>query len=213
MNARRPYRSPAREAQARATRARILAATRRLFLERGYAATTMRQIAHEGAVALPTLTGLFPSKRALLDEVLRSLRGDGDDASPHADAVEEILRAPDPGELIARVAALDRGANEEAFELLEILRTAAVVEPEMEARRRAGADDRRRDRARIARELARRGALPPEISVRQATDVLWFYGSADTYRLLVADAGWTPQRFERFVRDALTAALVDEAGA
>src|ERR671935_64729 len=41
----RPYRSPARERQARRTRAGIVAAAQRRFLEHGYAGTTMRGVA------------------------------------------------------------------------------------------------------------------------------------------------------------------------
>ena len=47
----RKYSSPIRERQANQTRTNILDATQRLFLERGYAKTTVEAIAQEAGVA------------------------------------------------------------------------------------------------------------------------------------------------------------------
>ena len=44
----RTYTSPVRRERAAATRARVLAAARELFLDRGYARTTAREIAIPG---------------------------------------------------------------------------------------------------------------------------------------------------------------------
>ncbi|MBV8453994.1 MAG: TetR family transcriptional regulator, partial [Deltaproteobacteria bacterium] len=52
---RRTYDSTARKAAAQATRLAILSAARRLFLERGYAGTTMPTIAAAAGVALDTV--------------------------------------------------------------------------------------------------------------------------------------------------------------
>src|SRR5438876_12249761 len=62
----RLYRSPRREQQARATRARIIAAAARRFLACGYAATTMRAVAADAGVALPTVELAFGTKARLL---------------------------------------------------------------------------------------------------------------------------------------------------
>ena len=48
----RVYRSPLREEQARQTRAAVLDAAGACFLERGYAATTMRDVATRAQVSV-----------------------------------------------------------------------------------------------------------------------------------------------------------------
>ena len=58
----RKYSSPIRERQANQTRTNILDATQRLFLERGYAKTTVEAIAQEAGVAKQTVYAVFRSK-------------------------------------------------------------------------------------------------------------------------------------------------------
>ena len=74
----RPYDNTRRQAQARATRLRILEAAKALFIARGYPAATLEAIADAADTSLPTLYRLFPSKRALLKAVLDVSFG-GDD--------------------------------------------------------------------------------------------------------------------------------------
>ena len=59
-----------------------------------------------------------------------------------------------------------------------------------------------------ARRLHATGHLRRGISVDDATDVLWTYSAPELYELLVLRRGWTPQRFGRFVADAMIAALL-----
>src|SRR5262245_5178069 len=74
---RRRYESPLRDQQARQTRQAIVAAANRLFVGRGYAATSLADIAREAAVARPTVFSAFGSKAALLREVVdQALAGD-----------------------------------------------------------------------------------------------------------------------------------------
>ncbi|HXY45814.1 MAG TPA: helix-turn-helix domain-containing protein, partial [Acidimicrobiales bacterium] len=66
----RPYRSPLREQAARRTRTQIRDAAARLFVQQGYARTTMRQISEEAQVSERTTYLVFPSKLELLLEVI-----------------------------------------------------------------------------------------------------------------------------------------------
>ena len=77
--------SPRREQQARATRARIIAAAARRFLARGYAGTTMRAVAADAGVALPTVELVFGTKAKLLKAVVDAAIGGDDEPVPMLD--------------------------------------------------------------------------------------------------------------------------------
>ena len=67
---RKEYESPRRSGQLDATRLRILAASRKLFRERGYPNTTMSAIAAASNLAVPTVYKNFGNKRRLLLELI-----------------------------------------------------------------------------------------------------------------------------------------------
>lgn len=208
--AKRDYRSPLRAEQAAETRRRIVDAARVLLLERGFAATKLDQVAAEAGVALPTLTGYFPNKAALLEEVLRAVVSGGADEQqpPIRQQLKTLLDVPDPHELLTQLAVVIRTANQRAFELFEIMRKAAAADPKLEERRRSGAEARRRDQVSVARHLKRTRALRPDVSEQQATDILWLYSSADVYRLLVHDSRWPTARYEQWLAQTLKHALL-----
>ena len=65
----RSYDNSRRLAQVRATRRRVIDAAKRLFIDRGYPATTLESVAEAAEIPLPSLYRLFGSKRALLRAV------------------------------------------------------------------------------------------------------------------------------------------------
>jgi AcrR family transcriptional regulator len=77
-NGKRPYRSPRRREQAEETRRRLLTASRRLFVQQGYAGATIESIAAAAGVAVQTVYAAFGSKQgillALLDEMAAAIR-------------------------------------------------------------------------------------------------------------------------------------------
>ena len=42
----------------------------------------------------------------------------------------------------------------------------------------------------------------------EARRILWMYTSRDVYRMLVQESGWTPDRYQEWLSDALVNALV-----
>ena len=93
-------RSAPRRREPEQKRARLLAAARSLFAERGYAATTTAQLAREAGVAEGTVFHHFPSKRALLEAVageygrgLAERMFAGVDAAASDPAAEPMLRS------------------------------------------------------------------------------------------------------------------------
>jgi len=61
---------------------------------------------------------------------------------------------------------------------------------------------------RIARSLARSGALKPSLRERDAADVIHALASPEVYGLLVFDRGWSGDRYEEWVRTTLVDQLL-----
>lgn len=74
------------------SRSRILAAAMALFGERGYASTSLRAIANEVGMTPPALYWYFPSKQAILYELLRAT------VFNFLEAVEAEVVGPSPGD-------------------------------------------------------------------------------------------------------------------
>jgi AcrR family transcriptional regulator len=70
ITGKRGYVSAARTQQARQTRRRVIDAATRLFVAQGYASTTIRAIAAEAGVSIPTVELICGTKAQLLHVVL-----------------------------------------------------------------------------------------------------------------------------------------------
>src|SRR3954447_20171588 len=101
----RQYRSQLRAEQARRTRTRITDAARALFMERGFAATTIAAVAEQAGVAPETVYAIYHTKPGLLEGVVRSavFRDGEPEEILQADWVKELLRLAD---LSSQIAAL-----------------------------------------------------------------------------------------------------------
>jgi AcrR family transcriptional regulator len=91
---RKPYHSPRRAEQAIATRRAVLDAARELFIERGYAVTTVADIARRARVAVDTVYATVGRKPALLREVLETAISGSDQAVP-AEQRDYVARVRD----------------------------------------------------------------------------------------------------------------------
>src|SRR3984957_940811 len=80
-----PYEHPARQARTRRTRAAVVDAAQNLFVERGYAATTIEAISDLSDTPQATIYRLFSSKLGILKAVLDVSIGGDDDAVAMAD--------------------------------------------------------------------------------------------------------------------------------
>jgi AcrR family transcriptional regulator len=203
---RRSYRSAARVHQAQQTRRRILAAATRLFVERGYAATSVADIAAAAGVVSRTVYLDFPNKRALLDEGLGVALG-GDDSPVMVrdrDWFRQTVEAPgaDIPMLFAKFTA---ALHVRSAELLEAAEAAAAADPELALRRDRGHQNRRADMHRVATAFAAKTGADPDY----VTDLFYTLGSSAVYVQFVNQCGWSPERYERWLRDALQAAILN----
>jgi AcrR family transcriptional regulator len=202
---RRSYDGTGGQARTRLARAAVVEAARALFLERGYAATTIETISDMSDVPPATVYRLFSSKlgilRALLDV---SIAGD-DEAVALADRphVRALLTDPDPKNQLSGFAGITGGIMSRAEPVHRILVSAAGSDPDAAALLAEQTRHRQQGQARIARSLARAGALRPKLRERDAADIIHALMSPEVYRLLVCDRGWPPERYEQWLKDIL----------
>ena len=207
---RRRYDSPRRREQAEATRRDILAAAQRLFEAHGYAATTMAAIAAEAGVALKTVYVAFETKSGLLRALWHLLlRGDRDDVPVGEQAwFREVVDEPDPDRQLRMTARNSRLVKQRAGALMEILRGAAPTDPDIATLWDRIQTDFHANQRAIVESLHEKGALRPDLDVERAADVLWTLNHPNVWQLLVGERGWTADRFEDWLADALCSQLL-----
>jgi AcrR family transcriptional regulator len=204
----RSYDGTRRRARARENRDRIIDTAERMFLLNGYSSTTVQSIAAAAGVSPDTIYKSFGGKpgvvRAIRDRAL-----EGEDPVPaerRSDAVQEhesnaraIISAW--GRFVAELAP-------RASPILLLIRDVAASDPEIRALRDELDTDRLKRMTTNARRLRDAGHLRPGVSLAHAADVLWTYSSPELYELLVLRRGWTPERYGRYVADAMNNALL-----
>jgi AcrR family transcriptional regulator len=210
VKAQRRYNSTARLRQAEENRRAILATARDLFLQNGYAATTVPAIAAAAGVSTETVYKAFGPKHAIVRALWeRGLEGRGPVPAPaRSDAFSDS--ESDPASLLRRWGQLAKEVSPEVSPIVLLIRDAAAHDVEMAALLDK-VERQRRDRMRHnADQLHKQGWLKPEVDVDRAADVLWTYTSQELYELLVVKSGWSAEDYGDFITDSLIAALIDK---
>ncbi|MBW1596296.1 TetR/AcrR family transcriptional regulator [Streptomyces sp. JJ38] len=201
-----------RAEKARRTRQRILDAAAGLFTERGWAGTTVEDIARTAEVGVQTVYFTFGNKRAVLKELLDTvIAGDFDPvATLERPWAREVIDAPDPAVQLSLQAAGARRILQRAAPVLEVVRGAAGADPEVAALWQTNQEQRHTVQLRFAEALTAKtgGALRDGHDAASAADIAVTVLGPETFRLLVAGRGWTPDRWERWAADALVRQLL-----
>jgi AcrR family transcriptional regulator len=206
--ARRSYNAQGRRAQAQANRDRILNTARELFIERGYAGTSIADIADASGVSVPTVFARFGSKVALLKEAVDSALVGDSEPVPLADRPEmrHVYEGRTAPEVITRLAGLIATAGPRVVPISMIMHGAADADPEIAAL----AQEHDRQRLRGAEMLAdvvmeRLGSEDRDL-FDQLRDLIWMTNAPQTFDLLVRRRGWSPERYGDWAARTLIAA-------
>ncbi len=194
------------------TRRRVLDAAEALFTRDGYTATTMTAIADQADVAVQTLYAVFGTKRAILAELIDA-RVVGDDHSgslPDRADWRAMERETAPRHQIALFASIATRIGSRSAAINEVLAAAAGSDAEIAAIYEQQRQARYKDERRLARSLARNGALRAGMSETQAADIIWAIATTRTYRALVHERRWPTDQYEHWLADLLARALLDQ---
>jgi AcrR family transcriptional regulator len=199
----RPYHSPLRAGQAKASREAVLRAARDLFVERGYGATTIDEIAVRAGVSKPTVFTAVGNKATVL-KVVRDVAMAGDDQPRTVTARGDVAAIAEAGDLDRAIAVTARhiaAVNARYHDVHEVIRGASGTEPVVaelwetaEAERHVGA----------GHLLARLSARPVRRRPR-AQDRLWLLMAPDNYHRLVTRQSWSRAAYERWLSEQIRA--------
>ncbi|MEU2038930.1 TetR/AcrR family transcriptional regulator [Nocardia niwae] len=200
---RRRYDSLRRQAQAKRTRAEIAEAAGRLFVARGWAGTTIGDVAREAGVSVPTVYAAYGSKKGLVWALVDAADLSGDLPRQLA----ELEACPTPAQQLAAMAGYDRRLFQRAGDLIALVRESGRTEPELadlyqQARRVAD-----RTRGEVFSSWPD-GTLRSGLDITTATDVYAALCNIDVYATFVTERAWTPEAVDRWWSEALARELL-----
>jgi AcrR family transcriptional regulator len=202
----RRYRSPGREQQARATRARITAAATGRFLAHGYGGTTLRAVAADAGVALPTVELAFGTKARLLKAVIDTAIAGDDEPVPMLDRewAARARAAAGAAEFVAACALVLVDTAERAAGVTLVALEAARVDHGIAA----VAEQLLAQRQVMASWMVDGLAAPLRTDRATAIDTVWALMDPALYCRLTLDRGWTPARFRDWFADGVLRLLL-----
>jgi AcrR family transcriptional regulator len=189
-----------------ATRRRIADAALVLFSGRGYAATSLQAIADTAGLHVQTIYQAYGSKPAVLAAACELARaGDDDPETSPAEWpwAQALIAEPDPASQLQRYAAHVRAIAPRAGPLIAEIRNAARADPELAAFLAHVQGGLHAGLSGIVAMLDEKNALMHGLDPERAVDTMFAVASYESYELLVADRGWTPEQYEQWLAATL----------
>jgi len=203
----RTYTSDVRSQAADATRARVLRASKALFAARGIDRVTIQQIAKKAKVSVSTVFTLYKSKEGILRGLMRSAL-----FGQHFQTAIAMLKGEtNPIRLIALTPKVSRAIYEAESSELGLIRGVSAFSPALSKLEKEFEDLRFSMQKERVELLFKQRKQRMGLTVGEARRILWMYTSREVYRLLVLEAGWTPDRYEEWLSDTLLRALTDSS--
>lgn len=206
---RRRYESSLRADQARETRRRIRAAAEQLFLAQGWSGTSIDDVAKAAGVARQTVFSAFGSKAGLLKEVCDVALA-GDDAPLSLEErpdQQRVLTTTDPAQAIRLHAKVVTDASMRVGHLWPVL-AGGAGDPEINELLEFYTEGRLWGIGRIVDVLVGLGALRKGRSVKKAKEAVWAISDPTAFVALMS-RGWSRAEYERYLREAMMALLLD----
>lgn len=204
----RSYDGARRRAQASQSQLHVLRTAAGLFIEQGYARTTMKEVAAAAGVSVETVYSAFRTKSGLLHRAWDITIG-GDDAKVAFHDRPEVRRLREEPDLAQRFrlhAELTTSVAHRIAPFTLMLQAAAGAEPAAQEMLAEIGRQRRVGLGVMARDAAATGQLG--VSEDVARDVLWSMTDGLLWHRLVVQCGWPEDVFVRWLGDAWVATLV-----
>jgi TetR/AcrR family transcriptional regulator, regulator of cefoperazone and chloramphenicol sensitivity len=198
--------SSVREERAEVTKDAIRRAARRLFVERGFASTSIQDLAAEAGVAVRTIYLAFGSKQGVAVDLIVRIGVDAD--------AETVMRelapdATDPARLLAAMSRYRRNLFERGADVITMVREGVGSSPELRVALDLGIETARAAFQGLCARLDEIGVLKTGLDVDEAAGHALVLSSVDGYDELVNRRGWSHDDYEAWLCRALVEALTD----
>lgn len=191
-----------RQRQALETQRLVVEAAKELFLEQGYATTTMQAIAARAGVAVSTVYAIFTNKRGLL----KAIRETWHLTSQVRDIYKRANLENDPARRLELYAHANRRQWETGADMIKIYNSAAAADLDAAAELASALDGRRKNISAWLAETA--PLLRADLSFDQICAIHLALTRAEVYQELVEVWGWTPDQYEGWLADTLQQQLL-----
>jgi AcrR family transcriptional regulator len=197
------YVSPLREAQAAATRRRILDAAAVAFSASGYAGTSLAQIARTAGVSVETVKQNGPKAALLLAAFGHAFTGTEDETPLHQRPSLDGIRALSDEAFLPGWLQFVAEANGRVARLWPRLLEAALVDTEVGTRITALQHNRRLDMESVIALLRERGLCRSPRDDAELAGAVSFLISPESYDQLVLESGWSPETYLGWLIEAV----------
>lgn len=208
-SSRRSYDASGRRAEAGVRRQRVIDSARELFLQRGFAATSIADIAAAAGVSPQMIYAAFGGKAGILARVVDiTAGGDDEDVLLRERPASIVAQAiDDPRERLRAMARQSADLNERVGPVLAIVDSASGADESVgELREQIGAAIRE-DTLAVARTSLR--DLRADHTIEEVADVLRTLAGHRTWQSLVVEGGWSQRRYSAWLEDTLVRSLLD----
>ncbi|MFD8643128.1 TetR/AcrR family transcriptional regulator [Streptomyces zaomyceticus] len=200
--------------KSRETRRRIIEAAGELFVEQGYGATRLQEIADRAGVAVQTIYFAFRNKPSLLKELVDVAIAGDDEPVPTMDRpwFRGVMAADTAEAALAALTAGTRETLERVAAINEMVHAAAATDPEIRELWPDRTDPRYAVIATAARSMTAKPGARPALQVEEASDIIYGVLSPELFLILTRDRAWPPVKWERWAYDTLRAQLLADSG-
>ena len=209
---RRGYVSAARTERAQNTRKRVIEAATRLFVQQGYAMTTMRAIAAEARVSVPTVELLFGTKAQLLHVVIDvAIAGDDEPVPVLGRAwAADAQSSRDVEDFLSVVARVVSEAQTRSAGVMLAAYEAAASDPDIQLLILDRESQRERTTSWIVDGVVERAGLRSGLDRAGAIDTVWLLMDPVVFSRLTRHRGWSPDRYASWFADSVAQLLVGD---
>ena len=195
-----------RQEYADQTRAAIISAARKLFAEKGYAATRVEDIASLARVAAITVYTVVGGKAGLL-RILMDIWS----AAPIVEiTLNSVQKMKDPRGVLESVVRASRSMREDYGDIIYVMLNAAPHDEAVAECLDIATARYRQSFLTVAEDLLDLKALRPELTLQDAADSLWFYLGYWGWYTLHNENKWSYEKAEQWLLKATTHALLQD---
>lgn len=197
------YSSPLRQQRTVDTRARIAEAARDLFVQNGFAGTTVVEIARVAGVSVQTIYATYGSKGAIVSALLSQFEV----SAEAADWRKKIQQSSDPATILTLFAGWTATLFATSKQTIAATQGAAS-DPAMVELRAEGDRHRRAALTDLVSRIEQLAGLAAPLTLQHAVDRAWMLSGIEMYLAATVGCGWSDDAYQNWLAGTLQQQLL-----